>query len=107
MIHARHVTAMLHGIGDDPVAIHLVPDVFGLASLRGGVEELETVPFIHLRESPLYVWNRVLKRVFDLVTSIERRIECDLYYIERWSLAFDLRILIQTLWYGIRNRNAY
>jgi len=26
-------------------------------------------------------------------TSIERRIECDLYYIERWSLAFDLRFL--------------
>jgi lipopolysaccharide/colanic/teichoic acid biosynthesis glycosyltransferase len=40
-------------------------------------------------------------------TSIERRIECDLYYIERWSLAFDLRILIQTIWYGFRNRNAY
>jgi Undecaprenyl-phosphate glucose phosphotransferase len=242
------ITAVLHGIGDDPVAIHLVPDVFGLASLRGGVEEFETVPFIHLRESPLYGWNRVLKRAFDLVggalalalaapvmlaivvalkltspgpalyrqermgvdgrrfrmlkfrtmrvdaeaqtgpvwatpddprrtwlggflrrwsldelpqllnvlrgemslvgprperpsfveefrrrvpgymlrhkvkagitgwaqingwrgnTSIERRIECDLYYIERWSLAFDLRILIQTIWYGFRNRNAY
>ena len=242
------ITTVLHGIGDDPVAIHLVPDVFGLASLRGGVEEFETVPFIHLRESPLYGWNRVLKRAFDLVggalaltlaapvmlaivaalkltspgpllyrqermgvdggrfrmlkfrtmrvdaeaqtgpvwatpddprrtrlggflrrwsldelpqlfnvlrgemslvgprperpsfveefrrrvpgymlrhkvkagitgwaqingwrgnTSIERRIECDLYYIERWSLAFDLRILIQTIWYGFRNRNAY
>ena len=242
------ITAVLHGIGDDPVAIHLVPDVFGLASLRGGVEEFETVPFIHLRESPLYGWNRVLKRAFDLVggalaltlaapvmlaivvalrltspgpvlyrqermgvdgrrfrmlkfrtmrvdaeaqtgpvwatpddprrtwfggflrrwsldelpqllnvlrgemslvgprperpsfveefrrrvpgymlrhkvkagitgwaqingwrgnTSIERRIECDLYYIERWSLAFDLRILVQTIWYGFRNRNAY
>ena len=25
------------------------------------------IPFIHLRESPLYGWNRVLKRVFDLV----------------------------------------
>jgi Undecaprenyl-phosphate glucose phosphotransferase len=242
------LTGVLTGIGDDPVAIHLVPDVFGLATLRGGVEEFETVPFIHLRESPLYGWNRVLKRSFDLVfgtlalvlagpamlaitialkltspgpvlfhqermgvdgrrfhmlkfrtmevdaeaqtgpvwarpddprrtrlgaflrrwsfdelpqffnvlrgemslvgprperpsfveefrrrvpgymlrhkvksgitgwaqingwrgnTSIERRIECDLYYIERWSLAFDLRILIQTLWYGFRNRNAY
>ena len=242
------ITAVLQGIGDDPVAIHLVPDVFGLASLRGGVEEFETVPFIHLRESPLYGWNQVLKRAFDLVggalaltlaapamlaivvalkltspgpalyrqermgvdgrrfrmlkfrtmrvdaeaqtgpvwatpddprrtwlggflrrwsldelpqllnvlrgemslvgprperpsfveefrrrvpgymlrhkvkagitgwaqingwrgnTSIERRIECDLYYIERWSLAFDLRILIQTIWYGFRNRNAY
>jgi len=242
------ITTVLHGIGDDPVAIHLVPDVFALASLRGGVEEFETVPFIHLRESPLYGWNRVLKRAFDLVggvlaltlaapvmlaivvalklttsgsvlyrqermgvdgrrfrmlkfrtmrvdaeaqtgpvwatpddprrtwfggflrrwsldelpqllnvlrgemslvgprperpsfveefrrrvpgymlrhkvkagitgwaqingwrgnTSIERRIECDLYYIERWSLAFDLRILVQTIWYGFRNRNAY
>ena len=60
------ITTVLHGIGDDPVAIHLVPDVFGLASLRGGVEEFETVPFIHLRESPLYGWNRVLKRAFDL-----------------------------------------
>jgi Undecaprenyl-phosphate glucose phosphotransferase len=242
------ITAVLHGIGDDPLAIHLIPDVFGLASLRGGVEEFEMVPFIHLRESPLYGWNRVLKRGFDLAggalalalaapvmlaivvalkltspgpvlyrqermgvdgrrfhmlkfrtmrvdaeaatgpvwarpddprrtwlggflrrwsldelpqlfnvlrgemslvgprperpsfveefrrrvpgymlrhkvkagitgwaqingwrgnTSIERRIECDLYYIERWSLGFDLKILIQTFWYGFRNRNAY
>jgi Undecaprenyl-phosphate glucose phosphotransferase len=242
------ITTVLHGIGDDPVAIHLVPDVFGLASLRGGVEEFETVAFIHLRESPLYGWNRVLKRAFDLGggalalilaapvmlaivvalkltspgpmlyrqermgvdgrrfgmlkfrtmhvdaeaetgpvwarendprrtvlgvflrrtsldelpqlfnvlrgemslvgprperpsfvegfrrrvpgymlrhkmkagitgwaqingwrgnTSIEKRIEYDLYYIERWSLAFDLKILLQTLWYGFRiNRNA-
>ena len=41
-------------------------------------------------------------------TSIEKRIEYDLYYIKCWSLAFDLKILIQTLWYGFRiNRNAY
>src|SRR5438093_1028108 len=41
-------------------------------------------------------------------TSIEKRIEHDLYYIERWSLAFDLKILLQTLWYGFRvNRNAH
>src|SRR5438128_12336660 len=40
-------------------------------------------------------------------TSIEKRIEHDLYYIERWSLGFDFRILISTLWRGIFNRNAY
>ena len=57
---------ILRDIGDDPVAIHLVPDVFGLASLRGGIEEFEGVPLIHLRESPLHGWNRVLKRAFDL-----------------------------------------
>jgi len=245
---SSRLTAVLEGIGDDPVAIHLVPDIFGLASLRGGVEEFETIPFIHLRESPLYGWNLVLKRGFDLVlgglalavaapvmmgiavlvkasshgpvlyrqermgldgrrfsmlkfrtmrtdaeketgpvwaqsddprrtgpgrflrrssldelpqlfnvlrgemslvgprperpsfveefrrrvpgymlrhkvkagitgwaqingwrgnTSIEKRIEYDLYYIERWSLAFDVKILIQTLWLGFFGRNAY
>ena len=242
------LTAVLNEIGDDPVAIHFVPDVFGLASLRGGVEEFESIPFIHLRESPLYGWNRVAKRVLDLVvgggalvlaapamlaiatalklvssgpvlyrqermgldgqrfqmlkfrtmrvdaeretgpvwarpddsrrtrlgtflrrwsldelpqlwnvlrgemslvgprperpsfveefrrrvpgymlrhkmkagitgwaqingwrgqTSIEKRIEYDLYYIERWSLGFDLKILLLTFWSGFRNRNAY
>ena len=242
------LTGILSEIGDDPVAIHLVPDIFSLASLRGGIEEFETLPIIHLRESPLYGWNLVLKRGFDVVvgsaallaalpvmgliaavvrstssgpilyrqermgldgrrfrmlkfrtmvpdaesatgptwavrddprrtavgtflrrwsldelpqlfnvlrgemslvgprperpsfveefrrrvpgymlrhkvkagitgwaqingwrgnTSIERRIEYDLYYIERWSLAFDLSILLQTLWLGFKNRNAY
>jgi Undecaprenyl-phosphate glucose phosphotransferase len=239
---------VLREIGDDPVAIHLVPDVFSLASLRGGIEEFEGVPLIYLRESPLHGWNRVLKRMFDLGvggvsfvlflpvmaaitvairlsspgplilrqsrmgldgrefamlkfrtmradaeadtgpvwaragdprrtrlgsilrrfsldelpqlinvlrgemslvgprperpvfveefrrkvpgymlrhtvkagmtgwaqingwrgnTSLEKRIEYDLYYIERWSLAFDVRILFQTLWRGFTNPNAY
>jgi len=248
--HAEYarLTDILSEIGDEPVAIHLVPDIFSLASLRGGIEEFETLPIIHLRESPLYGWNLVLKRAFDVAlgtgallvalpvmgaiagivratspgpilyrqermgldgrrfhklkfrtmrpdaesatgptwavpddprrtavgrflrrwsldelpqlinvlrgemslvgprperpsfveefrrrvpgymlrhkvkagitgwaqingwrgnTSIERRIEYDLYYIERWSLAFDLSILLQTLWLGFRNRNAY
>ena len=240
--------AVLNEIGDEPVTIHFVPDLFSLASLRGGVEEFESVPFIHLRESPLYGWNRVLKRALDLGlgtaallvvapvmglvalalkltapspvlyrqermgvdgrrfqmlkfrtmrvdaeretgpvwarpddprrtrlgaflrrrsldelpqlwnvlrgemslvgprperpsfveefrrrvpgymlrhkvkagitgwaqvngwrgnTSIDERIKCDLHYIEHWSLAFDLKILILTLWYGFRHRNAY
>jgi Undecaprenyl-phosphate glucose phosphotransferase len=240
--------AVLNEIGDEPVTIHFVPDLFNLASLRGGVEEFESIPFIHLRESPLYGWNWVLKRAFDLVfgaaaltlalpvmaviavaiavtsgrpvlyrqermgldgrrfhmlkfrtmrtdaeaeagpqwavpadprrtrlgaalrtssldelpqlfnvlrgemslvgprperpsfvedfrrrvpgymlrhkmkagitgwaqingwrgnTSIEKRIEYDLEYIARWSLAFDLSILLRTLWLGFRNRNAY
>jgi len=61
------VAAILNDIGDDPVAIHFVPDIFGLTSLRGGVEEFEGIPFIHLRDSPLHGWNRVLKRGLDLV----------------------------------------
>jgi Undecaprenyl-phosphate glucose phosphotransferase len=40
-------------------------------------------------------------------TSLEKRIEYDLYYIEHWSLWFDVRILWLTLWKGLVNRNAY
>jgi Undecaprenyl-phosphate glucose phosphotransferase len=245
------LATVLNDIGDEPVAIHFVPDVFAvsaLASLRRGFEEFEDIPFIHLRDTALYGWNLVLKRVFDLGlglvalgfaapvmltiaaaikltsrgpvlyrqdrmgldgrrfrmlkfrtmcvdaeaatgpvwarpgdprrtrlgtflretsldelpqlwnvlrgemslvgprperpsfveefrrrvpgymlrhkvkagitgwaqingwrgnTSIEKRIEYDLYYIESWSIAFDLKILCQTLWLGFRNRNAY
>jgi len=40
-------------------------------------------------------------------TSIEKRIEHDLYYIQNWSIGFDLRILFITLWKGFFSRSAY
>jgi Undecaprenyl-phosphate glucose phosphotransferase len=40
-------------------------------------------------------------------TSLEKRIECDLYYIERWSLWFDVKILFLTLFRGFFGSNAY
>lgn len=40
-------------------------------------------------------------------TSLERRIECDLYYIRNWSYLLDWKILLLTLWKGFINKNAY
>lgn len=40
-------------------------------------------------------------------TSIQKRIEYDLYYIENWTLGFDFVILFQTLFKGFVNKNAY
>ena len=40
-------------------------------------------------------------------TSIEKRIEYDLYYIENWTFAFDLRIVFLTVFKGFINKNAY
>jgi Undecaprenyl-phosphate glucose phosphotransferase len=61
---------LLDAVGDEPVTIHVVPDLLRFASLRGGVEQFEGMPFIHLRESPLYGWNRLVKRVFDATFSL-------------------------------------
>ena len=40
-------------------------------------------------------------------TSISKRIECDLYYLQNWSFLFDVRILFLTVWTGIFGSNAY
>jgi Undecaprenyl-phosphate glucose phosphotransferase len=40
-------------------------------------------------------------------TDLATRIEYDLYYIENWSLALDLKILWLTVRFGLRHRNAY
>ena len=40
-------------------------------------------------------------------TSITKRIEHDLYYIENWSLGFDFKIMILTVFKGFINKNAY
>jgi len=40
-------------------------------------------------------------------TSIERRVEHDLYYLRNWSLLFDLRILIRTVLHTLNAKHAY
>lgn len=40
-------------------------------------------------------------------TSITKRIEHDLYYIENWTLGFDVKILFMTIFKGFINKNAY
>ncbi len=40
-------------------------------------------------------------------TSIRKRIDCDLYYIENWSIGFDIKILFLTFFKGFVNKNAY
>ncbi len=40
-------------------------------------------------------------------TSIEKRIECDIYYIQHWSLWLDVKIVFLTIFKGFVHENAY
>ena len=40
-------------------------------------------------------------------TSIEKRVEFDLYYLQNWTFGLDLRIIVMTILSGLINRNAY
>ncbi|HIV23128.1 MAG TPA: undecaprenyl-phosphate glucose phosphotransferase [Candidatus Merdiplasma excrementigallinarum] len=40
-------------------------------------------------------------------TSIRKRIDCDIYYIENWTVGLDIKILFLTVFKGFINKNAY
>ena len=43
----------------------------------------------------------------DTLEKMQKRVEYDLYYIEHWSLGFDLKIIALTLFKGFNHPNAY
>jgi putative colanic acid biosynthesis UDP-glucose lipid carrier transferase len=59
----------------------------------------------HLVKAGITGWAQVNDLRGD--TDLARRIEYDLYYIDNWSLLFDLRILCLTLWHILTSRNAH
>jgi Undecaprenyl-phosphate glucose phosphotransferase len=67
--------------------------------------EIEEYNVRHFLRSGITGWAQVNGWRGD--TSIARRVECDLYYLQNWSFALDLKILWLTLWRGFRDRNAY
>ena len=43
----------------------------------------------------------------DTEEKLVRRLEHDLFYIENWSVTFDLYIMIRSVWAVLAPRNAY
>ncbi|MCD9029531.1 undecaprenyl-phosphate glucose phosphotransferase [Luteimonas sp. BDR2-5] len=54
-------------------------------------------------------WAQVngLRGETDTLDKMARRVEHDLYYLQNWSLAFDLKIIVMTVFKGFVGRNAY
>jgi putative colanic acid biosynthesis UDP-glucose lipid carrier transferase len=59
----------------------------------------------HLVKAGITGWAQVNDLRGD--TDLAQRIQYDLYYIDNWSLWFDLRILALTLWHILTSRNAH
>ncbi|MEK7828640.1 MAG: undecaprenyl-phosphate glucose phosphotransferase, partial [Deltaproteobacteria bacterium] len=64
------VIDVLKNIGEEMVDIQVIPDIYEFATIRGGIEEFDGLPIISLQDSPLYGWNMVIKRSFDVIFSI-------------------------------------
>lgn len=60
----------LKAIGDQPVGIKIIPDIYHFLPFCGSVEEFEGLPILSLQDSPLYGWNIVLKRLSDILIAL-------------------------------------
>ena len=54
-------------------------------------------------------WAQVngLRGETDTVDKMSRRVDCDLYYLQNWSVLFDLKIVAMTVFKGFVGRNTY
>lgn len=43
----------------------------------------------------------------DQIYKMQKRVECDMYYIQNWSLMLDLKIIFVTIFKGFISKNAY
>lgn len=55
---------------DEFVDINIVPDLMEFETLNTNVSDFDGLPIISLRESPLYGWNSIMKRIFDIAFSL-------------------------------------
>jgi Undecaprenyl-phosphate glucose phosphotransferase len=61
---------ILADLDDEVVSVKLIPDLMNLLSLRSSAEDLDGLPVINLRESPMLGWAVVQKRLFDLAVAL-------------------------------------
>jgi len=66
----QRLLSILNTLDGEYVDIRVVPDLVQYIALRGGVDELDGIPIVTLRETPLQGWNSVIKRGFDIVLSL-------------------------------------
>ncbi len=78
--HNQHYQQMIKSYA---MRHRIKPGITGLAQVRGWRGETNTIE------------------------KMQKRVECDLYYIEHWSLWLDIKILVQTIFAVFAGKNAY
>jgi len=63
----------------------------------------------HMVKPGITGWAQIngLRGETDTLDKMKNRVKYDLYYIENWSLWFDLKIIFLTIFKGFINKNAY
>ena len=61
--------SLVIALQDHPVRVRVVPDVLDLALFRASMDDWDGIPLIGLRDPAINGFNRLIKRIFDLVVA--------------------------------------
>lgn len=64
------VEKILQFLQNQPVDVRFVPDLLQFMTVQGQAEMFDRIPIVTLQATPLYGWNRVLKRATDVAFSL-------------------------------------
>ena len=72
-------------------------------------EQVDRYMLRHMVKPGITGWAQVngFRGETDTLEKMEKRVEYDLFYIENWSLWFDLKIIFLTIFKGFTHKNAY
>jgi Undecaprenyl-phosphate glucose phosphotransferase len=66
----NYFEGLIKNVREHLAEIKVVPGSYEFLSLRGGIDALGDLPIMSLQGSPLHGWDRVFKRVFDVVLGL-------------------------------------
>jgi Undecaprenyl-phosphate glucose phosphotransferase len=66
----HNLEKVLGELDDEYVSVRMVPDLLHVMTLRSSVEDLDGLPTINLRDTPLVGWAAVQKRAMDLAVTL-------------------------------------
>lgn len=65
--HAGRMPELLTALETCMADVRIVPEISPAYAMRPNISELDGVPILSLRQTPLYGWNAVSKRAFDVI----------------------------------------
>lgn len=72
-------------------------------------EQVESYMARHKAKPGITGWAQVngLRGETDTLDKMKKRVEFDLYYLDNWSVWFDMKVIVMTIFSGLISKNAY
>lgn len=63
----ERIKKLVNDLGDTTASVYIIPDIFTLNLVRSGIQDMNGIPLLAIREDPFLGWNALAKRLLDII----------------------------------------